>query len=122
VCPILIGAEYPPDVASQLPLILVLLAALCETVTVVPAIVTVPVRVAPVVLALAVTVTVPGPVPLVGLTVRNPLPLAVHVAGVQPVGVTVTVIETLPPPLAIGPAVVGEGVMEHPADCDTLTD
>ena len=53
--------------------------ALCSTVTVFPAMVTVPVRTAPV-FGLAVTVTLSRPAPLDGFTDRNPL-LLVAVQG-----------------------------------------
>src|SRR5688572_28358919 len=86
-------------------------------VTVWPATVTVPVRVAAV-FAATVTLTVPLPLPLAGDTVRNVALLdAVQELGLQPLGPTVTVTDTVPPLLATGPAVVGDTVKVHTAAC-----
>jgi hypothetical protein len=84
-------------------------AAACVTVTVCPAIVTVPVREVTAVLAAIVSVTVPVPVPLAGDgVIHAALDGAVHAHPV----VVATVIWTVPPALATdGPT--GDTVYVH---------
>src|SRR5688572_28351887 len=120
------NGSVPAGAAGELPIqvpVRLIVADPCDTVTVCPAMVTVPLRVVPPVFALAVTVTLPEPEPLVGLTVRKPVLLAaVHVAGLQPLGLAVTLIETLPPLFATGPADVGDTANEQARPCVTVTD
>src|SRR5215218_6279865 len=86
-------------------------AAACDTLTVWPATVTVPLRAAPV-LAAAVKVTVPEPLPEVALGVSHAsLLLTVHAPHVLP---AVTVTPALPP-VSPNARVVGLAVMTHAA-------
>ena len=75
------------------------------------------------VFAVALTVTVVGAVPLVALSVRKDATfVAVHVAGLQPIGVAVILTGTPTPVLRIATG-FGEALKVHPAaDCVTLTD